>query len=421
MGRNGVFGNFQGFDAFGKTMEDVKIKTRTGALLTFISLSIILTSMMIEFIDYRRIHVESSIIVDRSRGEKLVIDMDVTFPRVPCYLLSLDVMDISGEHQTDLSHSIDKTRVSQDGKEIETKRSGQLKGDVERANMGNDPNYCGSCYGATPPENGCCNTCEEVREAYVRKGWSFSDPNGIEQCVEEGWMDRIKEQNTEGCRITGRVKVNKVIGNLHFSPGRSFQSGMAQMAEMVPYLKDSNHHHFGHIIHKFRFGADIPESLELTVMPKEMATRTKLGIRDPLQAVTAHTEECEYFNYFLKVVSTRFVYLNGEEIDSNQYSVTQYERDLKAGNQPGPDSHGHMTSHGVMGVPGVYINYEISPMKVIHTETRQSFAHFLTSSCAIIGGVLTVAGMIDSFIFAGKNRLKERSENGFGGPGGKML
>ena len=25
------------------------------------------------------------------------------------------------------------------------------------------------------------------------------------------------------------------------------------------------------------------------------------------------------------------------------------------------------------------VSYEISPMKVIHTETRQSFAHFLTS------------------------------------------
>lgn len=34
----------------------------------------------------------------------------------------------------------------------------------------------------------------------------------------------------------------------------------------------------------------------------------------------------------------------------------------------------------MMGTPGVFFNYEISPMKVYHTETRQSFAHFLTSS-----------------------------------------
>jgi hypothetical protein len=53
--------------------------------VTFISLSIILTSMLLEFIDYRRINLEPSIMVDRSRGEKLNIEMDITFPRVPCY------------------------------------------------------------------------------------------------------------------------------------------------------------------------------------------------------------------------------------------------------------------------------------------------------------------------------------------------
>jgi hypothetical protein len=53
--------------------------------VTLISFSIILSAMLIEFIDYRRIHIEPSIMVDRSRGEKLVIEMDISFPRVPCY------------------------------------------------------------------------------------------------------------------------------------------------------------------------------------------------------------------------------------------------------------------------------------------------------------------------------------------------
>jgi len=33
-------------------------------------------------------------------------------------------------------------------------------------------------------------------------------------------------------------------------------------------------------------------------------------------------------------------------------------------------------------------------MMVIHRETQQSLAHFLTDTCSIIGGVLTVAGLI---------------------------
>lgn len=52
---------------------------------------------------------------------------------------------------------------------------------------------------------------------------------------------------------------------------------------------------------------------------------------------------------------------------------------MSTGNVPNKDGHGHMTAHGMAGVPGVFFNYEISPMLVIHRETRQSFAHFITS------------------------------------------
>lgn len=68
---------------------------------------------------------------------------------------------------------------------------------------------------------------------------------------------------------------------------------MMQIQEIVPYLKDKNHHDFGHIINKFRFGADVSEAEEMSLLPREMATRGKLGIKDPLQNVAAHTEACE--------------------------------------------------------------------------------------------------------------------------------
>jgi len=65
------------------------------------------------------------------------------------------------------------------------------------------------------------------------------------------------------------------------------------------------------------------------------------------------------FQYFLKVVSTRFVTLKGHTISTHQYSVTQYERDLSTGNKPGPDELGHQNQHGYAGVPGVFVNYEV--------------------------------------------------------------
>jgi hypothetical protein len=133
-----------------------------------------------------------------------------------------------------------------------------------------------------------------VRQAYIRKGWSFNDPVGIEQCVEEGWIDKVKEQNQEGCRIAGRVRVNKVVGNLQFSPGRSFQNNMLQMQELVPYLRDSNHHDFGHYVNRFRFASDMDEFYDPAMLGKEARTRTSLGIKDPLTGTKAHTEESDY-------------------------------------------------------------------------------------------------------------------------------
>ena len=47
-----------------------------------------------------------------------------------------------------------------------------------------DPNRCESCYGAETPGKECCNTCEDVREAYRRKGWALSEVDNIKQVQE---------------------------------------------------------------------------------------------------------------------------------------------------------------------------------------------------------------------------------------------
>jgi endoplasmic reticulum-Golgi intermediate compartment protein 3 len=53
--------------------------------VTLVSLCIIISLTLVEFADYRRVGIESSIVVDKSRGQRLVVDIDVTLPRVPCY------------------------------------------------------------------------------------------------------------------------------------------------------------------------------------------------------------------------------------------------------------------------------------------------------------------------------------------------
>ena len=100
-------------------------------------------------------------------------------------VLSLDVMDISGEAQRDVSHNMLKVRLTDTGEPVPNAVSGELRNELDKLNEQKAPNYCGSCYGGEPPEGGCCNTCDQVREAYVEKGWSFSNPEGIEQVCRE--------------------------------------------------------------------------------------------------------------------------------------------------------------------------------------------------------------------------------------------
>ena len=56
----------------------------------------------------------------------------------------------------------------------------------------------------------CCNTCDDVRDAYRNKGWAFSSANEVDQCKREGYSNKLQQISTEGCRIYGKLQVNKV-------------------------------------------------------------------------------------------------------------------------------------------------------------------------------------------------------------------
>ncbi|KAF9912536.1 hypothetical protein BX616_010306 [Lobosporangium transversale] len=376
---------FKSFDAYAKTLDDFRVKTSTGAAVTFLSAFIILVLLIGEFLDYRSVRIESSLIVDGGRKEKMSIDFDITFPKIPCYILTLDVMDVAGEHQSDITHSVYKVQLAPDGTEIKRERSQNL------GNTGPDPkevgeNYCGDCGGAARPESGCCNTCEDVRQAYVRSGWSFNHPEGIEQCVREGYMEKMKEQANQGCRVHGMLTVNKVTGNFHIAPGRSFQNANMHVHDIQQYLEHGLD--FSHHIRRLTFGQHVP------------------NVQNPLDDQHVDGAEGLYmFQYYIKVVGTTHHYMNKPPVRTNQYSVTQFNRNLHY-----KDEHGRV--HQPNGLPGVFFNFDISPMMVVQVEERKSFTSFLTGVCAIVGGIFTVASIIDGAIWRAERTLKRKMELG---------
>lgn len=109
------------------------------------------------------------------------------------------------------------------------------------------------------------------------------------QCVSEGWSDKIKAQAAEGCSIGGRIRINKVLGNVLLSPGRSFLTNSMTVQDLVPYLKETNgqHHNFGHTIHQLSFESDDEYNLHKRNIGVEMKKRLGISV-DPLADVTAH-------------------------------------------------------------------------------------------------------------------------------------
>ena len=49
----------------------------------------------------------------------------------------------------------------------------------------------------------------------------------------------------------------------------------------------------------------------------------------------------------------------------------------------------------------IIFNYEVSPFAILYTNARENFLQFIISICAIIGGIFTMAGIVDSIIHKG--------------------
>ncbi len=44
-------------------------------------------------------------------------------------------------------------------------------------------------------------------------------------------------------------------------------------------------------------------------------------------------------------------------------------------------------------------DYDLSPIQVVIREERERLLDFIVSLCAIVGGIFTVASMVDSIVF----------------------
>ncbi len=76
--------------------------------------------------------------------------------------------------------------------------------------------------------------------------------------------------------------------------------------------------------------------------------------------------------------------LSGQTVKTNQFSASSRITTMDL-------STGH-----IHALPGVFFVYEFSPFMIRMYDERPPLVHFITGVCAIIGGAVTVSGIVDA-------------------------
>ncbi|MCD7467877.1 hypothetical protein HAX54_005530 [Datura stramonium] len=102
----GVKQVLRALDAFPRAEEHLLQKTKSGAFVSIVGLVIMLTLFLHELSYYLNTITVHQMAVDLRRGETLPIHINMTFPSLPCDVLSVDAIDMSGKHEVDLDTNI---------------------------------------------------------------------------------------------------------------------------------------------------------------------------------------------------------------------------------------------------------------------------------------------------------------------------
>lgn len=410
---------------------EFRIYTTSGALLSFFTILILLYLFATEYTYNLTPSLKTQTYVNTTSNQLIEIEIDITFDKIPCNLLAFDADDPNGQKQSlhvdKDRHRVWKHRIGKDGrligrkskvekgmtlrneehikdyaheKQIKFSNSKLSKEEKEKLKMerkekkknyhhegaiddyyDDDDEYydddhhhdeyydeCGSCYGAGE-EDECCNTCDDVKRAYQRKGWSFTPNMDVKQCHDN---PNTNEMIGEGCNIHGMVALESGGGNLHITPGHELENfGKTFAFKDLNDLVEQAFETFNvtHTIRKLRFGREYPGHLHQLDGQKRFIDDTH-GM----------------YQYYFQIVPTEFVFLNGTTIQTNQYSVIEHLR--------------HVQPNTNRGLPGVYFYYEVSPLHVRIEEYRHGWIRFFTSVAAVIGGVFSSMKMMDAYIFS---------------------
>ena len=107
------------FDVYPKTLQEFRQRTQTGAIVSLATVGLITLLTCFEFADFVQVKTNEHLFVDTSRGGKQIsININITFPALPCSVISLDTLDMSGNHVSEAEQRITKRILNKEGKRM---------------------------------------------------------------------------------------------------------------------------------------------------------------------------------------------------------------------------------------------------------------------------------------------------------------
>lgn len=367
--KKGVKAVLKALDANPKLKEDYTSHSTSGVITTLVCAALCVLLFFGEFLDYRSTKVVSELRVNpmgvhnvTPNSERLKIDIDITFHSLACNLITLDTADKAGEQHFDLHDGhIEKRRLNQDGKPIDA----DFK--LEKPNKHREITQALEKLNETVASDESKGTAVQASARTQRFPGIFGFDTALQEAFPEGIEAAFRNEAREGCEVKGYLEVNRVPGQFTITPGRMVMMGMQQFKLNVQTDLDLTH-----TIHRLSFGESFP------------------GLVSPLDGTHRMLPPNAVQQYFLNVVSTTFQPLkkSAEKINTHQYSVTETfatsQRSL-------------VGSSNTLS-PGVVFKYEIAPIRVDFKETRKTLGSFIIGICSIIGGVVTMAGVVQGAI-----------------------
>ncbi|XP_022740373.1 endoplasmic reticulum-Golgi intermediate compartment protein 3-like isoform X3 [Durio zibethinus] len=351
----GVKQAIKSLDAFPRAEEHLLQKTQSGALVSIVGLVIMAALFIHELTYYLTTYTVHQMSVDLKRGETLPIHINMTFPSLPCDVLSVDAIDMSGKHEVDLDTNIWKLRLNSHGHIIGTEYLSDL---VEKEHAADKHDI----------------VLDDEKEHHDDSNKKFQ-ALGFDQEA-ENMIKKVKQAlvNGEGCRVYGVLDVQRVAGNFHISV-HGLNINVAQMI-----FGGATHVNVSHMIHDLSFGPKYP------------------GLHNPLDGTVRILHDTSgTFKYYIKIVPTEYRYISKEVLPTNQFSVTEYFSPMNEFDRTWP---------------AVYFLYDLSPITVTIKEECQSFLHFITRLCAVLGGTFALTGMLDRWMYRLLEGLTKPSARG---------